>query len=115
MKVSIAWWNLDESAQTVDSLRAYLHDEGVAPWESVSGLCLKLWIADREHNRWGAIMLWQSNDADQQRLPPNKAAELIGYGPTQRVAFEVEATVEGIHSLSTLAGIGPAIDARNVS
>ncbi len=115
MKASIAWWNLDESNETIDSLRAYLHDEGVAPWESVPGLCLKLWIADREHNRWGAIMLWENDSADPGSLPPNKAAELIGYGPTQRAAFEVEATVEGIHSLSTLAGIGPAFPARSVS
>jgi hypothetical protein len=115
MKVSIAWWNLDESEETIDSLRTYLHDEGVAPWNSVPGLALKLWIADREHNRWGAIMLWESDSPDPSDLPPNKAAELIGYGPTQRVAFETEATVEGIHSLPTLAGIGPVFTARSVS
>jgi hypothetical protein len=115
MKCSIAWWQLDESTATIDSLRAYLHDEGVAPWGSVSGLCLKLWIADPEHNRWGAIMLWESDTAGQQPLPPNRAAELIGYGPTQRAAFEIEATIEGIHSLTTLAGVGPAFEVRSAS
>jgi hypothetical protein len=115
MKVTIAWWNLAESEQTIESLRAYLHDEGVAPWDNVEGLCLKLWIADPEHDRWGAIMVWESDDSDQQPLPPNKAADLIGYPPTQRAAFEIEATAQGEFSLPSLAGVGPALDARSQS
>ena len=113
MQVSIAWWQLDESEQTIASLREYLRDEGVSPWHEVFGLCLKLWIADPEHNRWGAIMLWESPADATQPLPPNRATELIGYPPTQRTSFEVEASVVGRHSLPTLAGIGPAMQARS--
>jgi hypothetical protein len=113
MKVSISWWNLDESEQTIDSLREYLRDEGVEPWHAVTGLGLKMWIADRESNRWGAVMVWESAEDTRQQLPPNRANDLIGYPPELRTSFDVEATVEGIHSLAGLAGLGPALDVRS--
>ena len=47
MRAMIAWWDLDGSGQTIDSLREFLRDEGVQPWHAVRGLCLKFWIADR--------------------------------------------------------------------
>jgi hypothetical protein len=113
MRVSIAWWQLDETTETIESLRRYLHDEGVAPWSEVHGLPLKLWIADPERDRWGAIMLWESAEDAKQPLPPNRAAELIGYPPTHRTSFDVEASAVGRHTLSTLAGLGPARAARS--
>lgn len=109
MRATIAWWDLSRSEQTIDTLREYLRDEGVRPWEAVRGLRLKFWVADREGNRWGAVMLWESDGPGDQQLPPHKAAELIGYGPTERVRFDVEATVEGVHSLPGLSGLGPAL------
>jgi hypothetical protein len=109
VKAMIAWWDLDDSRQTIGSLREYLGAEGVQPWATVPGLCLKLWIADQEHNRWGALMVWESQAAPDHLLPPNRAAELIGYPPAHRFAFEVEATAVGIHSLTSLAGLGPAL------
>lgn len=111
MRAMIAWWDLDGSGQTIDSLREFLRDEGVRPWHAIRGLCLKFWIADRERNRWGAVMLWESADALDQPLPPHRAAKLIGYPATQREWFDVEATAEGIHSLASLAGLGPALHA----
>jgi hypothetical protein len=41
-------------------------------------------------------MLWESEQAMVQLLPPNLAAELIGYPPTIRFMFDVEASVEGV-------------------
>ncbi|QXE37658.1 hypothetical protein KQY30_28970 [Streptomyces sp. GMY02] len=112
MIVTIAWWDLTESEQTIDSLREYLRDEGVPPWTSVTGLRLKFWISDRPGNRWGAVMLWESAEArDQQQLPPHRAAELIGYPPTERVRFEVEAMVEGAYGSAALSGLGLVYDA----
>jgi hypothetical protein len=111
MIVSVAWWDLSRSDQTIDSLRTYLRDEGVHPWGSVKGLRLKFWISDRPGNRWGAVMLWESADARRQQLPPHRAAELIGYPPTERVQFEVEATIEGEYSLAALTGLGLAFSA----
>jgi hypothetical protein len=109
MRVMIAWWDLAGSEQTIDSLREFLHDEGVEPWNSVRGLCLKFWIADRERDRWGAVMVWEP-DADLSRpLPPHRAAALIGYPPAHREWFDVEATAEGIHSVAGLAGRGLAL------
>lgn len=96
MKATIAWWDLTHSAQTIDSLRAYLEEEGVKPWAEVHGLRLKFWIADRAGNRWGAVMLWETPPGPDQPLPPHKAAELIGYPPTERIRFDVEASIEGI-------------------
>ncbi|MFI5756939.1 hypothetical protein [Streptomyces sp. NPDC051569] len=110
MIVTIAWWDLTASEQTIDSLREYLRDEGVGPWTSVKGLRLKFWISDRPGNRWGAVMLWESAGAREQPLPPHRAAELIGYPPTERVRFEVEATVEGEYGEAALSGLGLVYD-----
>ncbi len=60
MKVTISWWDLDDSDQTIDSLRVYLREEGVSPWAEIHGLRLKFWISDRSRNRWGAVMVWDS-------------------------------------------------------
>lgn len=112
MRATIAWWDLTESEQTIDSLRGYLRDGGVEPWESVPGLRLKFWVSDRAGNRWGAVMLWENGaTADARSLPPHRAAELIGYPPTERLPFEVEATVEGVFSTTRLAGHGLALEA----
>jgi len=110
MRATIAWWDLTASAQTVDSLRDYLRDGGVAPWRDVPGLRLKLWIADRTGNRWGAVMLWEPGHPGDQPLPPHRAAELIGYPPTERVVFDVEATVEGRYTAALLSGLGLALE-----
>jgi hypothetical protein len=108
MKATVAWWDLTHSAQTIDSLREYLRAEGVRPWASVPGLRLKFWVADRAGNRWGAVMLWDTDDVDPRSLPPHRAAELIGYPPTERVRFDVEATVTGVGAEPgvTFAGAG---------
>lgn len=110
MKASVAWWDLADSAQTIDSLREYLRDTGVQPWASVGGLRLKFWVSDRAGNRWGAVMLWESDDIGDQPLPPHQAAELIGYPPTERVRFDVEATVEGVFAEPELSGHGLVYD-----
>ncbi|MFE7313772.1 hypothetical protein ACFU7T_11775 [Streptomyces sp. NPDC057555] len=98
MKVTVSWWDLSESGQTIDSLRAQLREEGVEPWRQVHGLRWKLWISDRATNRWGAVMVWESAPGPAASLPPNRAAELIGYPPTHRMTTDVEAVVEGVHS-----------------
>lgn len=109
MRATLSWWSLNESKQTIESLREYLRDEGVDPWSNIAGLRLKFWFADPDTNRWGAVMLWE-DDADlSQPLPPHRAVELIGYGPTERIRAEVEATVEGRFAEAALSGIGHAL------
>ncbi|MFF3340659.1 hypothetical protein [Streptomyces flavidovirens] len=98
MKATISWWDLTRSDQTIDSLRVYLRDEGVDPWTEIHGMRLKFWISDRQTNRWGAVMLWDSTTDLTAPMPPNRATELIGYPPTVRMMTDVEAIVEGIHS-----------------
>lgn len=98
MKATISWWDLSGSDQTIDSLRVYLRDEGVDPWTEIHGLRLKFWISDRQTNRWGAVMLWDSTADLTAPMPPNRATELIGYPPTDRMATDIEAIVEGVHS-----------------
>ncbi|GGK76182.1 hypothetical protein [Streptomyces flaveus] len=109
MRVDIAWWDLDGSPQTIESLREHLRNEAVGPWTKVPGLLLKLWMADSGANRWGAVMLWEADRPADGALPANRAAELIGGPPTHRERFEIEATVEGIHSLPALHGLGHAL------
>jgi trans-2,3-dihydro-3-hydroxyanthranilate isomerase len=109
MRIDIAWWDLDRSPQTIDSLRDLLRDDVIPAWAKVRGLRLKFWMADRERNRWGAVMVWETGQPSGQPLPPNRAAELIGGPPGHRLSFDVEATVEGRHSLPILHGLGPAL------
>jgi trans-2,3-dihydro-3-hydroxyanthranilate isomerase len=113
MRVDIAWWDLKGSGQTIESLREHLRDGTVDAWTDVPGLRLKFWMADKQRNRWGAVMLWESNRAPRRLMPPNRAAELIGYPPTHRAQFNVEATVEGAYRLAALTGIGPALTERH--
>ncbi len=110
MRAMIAWWDLTESTQSVESLRTFLRDEAVDAWSEQPGLVLKLWIADDENNRWGAVLLWESAEA---AAPPHprSAAELIGYPPIHRTWFDIEATVEGRHAIPALAGLGRALEA----
>jgi trans-2,3-dihydro-3-hydroxyanthranilate isomerase len=105
VRVDIAWWELDGTRQTIESLRAHLRDDA-PPWADVPGLRLKFWVADEEHNRWGAVMVWES--APPATLPPNRAAELIGRRPDHRLRFDVEAVIEGSHDLPVPHGLGPA-------
>lgn len=105
MHVDIAWWDLDRSSATVDSLREHLRDGTADQWAAVEGLRLKFWMADRERNRWGAVMLWEAGRPTD--LPPNRAADIIGYPPTHRFGFDVEAMVEGAYAVEALHGLGP--------
>ncbi len=102
MRTVILWWDLSGSAQTIESLRTYLLDESVTAFAEVRGLRLKIWIADPQTNRWGAVLLWESAEAAAQPLP-SRAAALIGYPPTQSHVFDVEATVEGRYEAAQLA------------
>ncbi|MFG2642921.1 hypothetical protein ACGFYP_18385 [Streptomyces sp. NPDC048370] len=106
MRAVIVWWDLTGSAQTVESLRGFLRDEAVDRFSQVPGLRLKFWISDAATNRWGAVLLWESVEA----AIPQRAAELIGYPPTERHAFDVEATVEGVFAVAALAGRGVALE-----
>ncbi|GHE01091.1 hypothetical protein [Streptomyces alanosinicus] len=109
MHAVIVWWDLAHSAQTVDSLRGFLRDEAVERFSHMPGLRLKFWISDAAAGRWGAVLLWESREAAQAPLP-QRAAELIGAPPTERYAFDVEATVEGEFLRSALAGRGLALE-----
>ncbi|MFE2276709.1 hypothetical protein ACFXAE_05420 [Streptomyces sp. NPDC059454] len=106
MRATVAHWDLSRSEQTIDSLRASLREEGVADWASVRGLLVKFWFSDRKNNVWGAVMLWEPGADRDQSLPPNRAGALIGYPATHRLDVEVEATVEGLHRIEELTGLG---------
>jgi hypothetical protein len=69
MRTVIVWWDLSESAQTIESLRTYLLDESVTAFAEVPGLRFKMWIADQETNRWGAVL---------PSRPPHPAPMTIG-------------------------------------
>ncbi|MBO1413638.1 hypothetical protein [Streptomyces sp. FH025] len=109
MHAVIVWWDLARSEHTVESLRGFLREEAVDRFAQVPGLRLKFWISDAGADRWGAVLLWESRQAAEAPLP-NRAAQLIGYPPTERYAFAVEATVEGEFAVAALAGRGLALE-----
>jgi len=111
MRAVVVWWDLTASSRSIEELRTFLREEAVDRFAAFPGLVLKTWISDPGTNRWGAVMLWESAEAAARPIPA-RAAELIGYPPTHRSAFDVEATVEGVHQLAGLSRLGLALADR---
>ncbi|WP_406386933.1 hypothetical protein [Streptomyces sp. NBC_00211] len=109
MKAMIAWWDLTDSQQTAGTLRDFIRKES-EHWTGIPGLLLKIWLSDPPTGRWGALLLWESEDAARAAVLPRSPAELIGHPVDFRAWFDVEATAEGVHSLPSLGGLGPALD-----
>jgi hypothetical protein len=107
MRVRVVWWELDGSQATIAQLREYLRDESVDAFAAVDGLRLKLWVADAERNRWGAVYLWESEAAGGRPLP-SRAREIIGKDPDFEEWFDLEASVEGAFAQPELARRGAA-------
>jgi trans-2,3-dihydro-3-hydroxyanthranilate isomerase len=107
MRVRVVWWELDGSPATIVQLREYLRDESVDAFAQVEGLRLKMWIADEERNRWGAVYLWESQAASEQPLP-SRARQIIGKDPDFEEWFDLEASVEGAFAQAALARQGAA-------
>ncbi len=102
MRAEIVWWDLSASEQTIESMRDYLRRESVAAFSEVPGLRFKMWLSDSATNRWGAVLLWESEEASRQALP-SRAVELVGYPPVLAHGFDVEATTEGRYETQRLA------------
>jgi hypothetical protein len=94
-------WNLADSLTTVGELRRYLQDEAVPAFEDVPGLLLKLWVSDETTERWGAIYLFESQEASEQELP-SRARGLIGREPDIVEVFDLEASVSVSSQLARL-------------
>ena len=109
MVIRIVLWNLADSKTTIGELRRYLRDESVAAFEQVPGLRFKAWISDEATERWGAVYLWESQEAARQALP-SRAGELIGKEPDVGEEFDVEATVEGEYVVECLSRLGLAFE-----
>ena len=106
MIVRLVLWNLADSLTNIGELRRYLQDEAVDRFEQVPGLLVKLWVSDEVTERWGALYLFESQEASEQELP-SRARELIGKEPDIVEVFDLEASV----SVSTrLARLGLAFD-----
>ncbi|WP_326691689.1 MULTISPECIES: hypothetical protein [unclassified Streptomyces] len=107
MRAVIVWWDLSASGQTIESMREYLRAESVASFSEVPGLRFKMWLSDPHTHRWGAVLLWESEEASRQALP-SRALELIGYPPVVAYGFDVEATAEGRYETERLSPRGLA-------
>jgi len=101
MVIRLVLWNLADSPLSVGELRRYLQDEAVAKFEEVPGLLLKLWVSDEATERWGAIYLFESQEASEQPLP-SRARELIGKEPDLVDVFDLEASVSVASPLARL-------------
>ncbi len=58
------------------------------------GLRHEVRLSGAETERWGAVLLWESDEAARQP-PPGRALELTRRRPALRRTSDVEATVEG--------------------
>ncbi|MFL5964214.1 MAG: hypothetical protein ACJ757_15115 [Gaiellaceae bacterium] len=101
MVVRLVIWNLADSQTNVGELRRYLRDEAVPAFEQVPGLLFKGWFSDEVGERWGAVYLWESQEASEQELP-SRARELIGKNPDIVELFELEASVSVAEELRRL-------------
>ncbi|RAJ43070.1 trans-2,3-dihydro-3-hydroxyanthranilate isomerase [Kitasatospora sp. SolWspMP-SS2h] len=89
----VSWWELGPDDPSVQDLEADL-SRGVDDWASCPGLLAKYWLADRERNRWGGVMVWERRPAAD--LPVNRAAQLIGRPADVRTEFAVPKIVHGV-------------------
>ena len=106
MVLRLVIWNLADSQTNVGELRRYLRDEAVPAFEQVPGLLFKGWFSDEVGERWGAVYVWESQEASEQELP-SRARELIGKNPDIVEVFDLEASVS---VASQLARLGLALD-----
>jgi Putative mono-oxygenase ydhR len=102
-------WNLADSKTTIAELRRYLREESVDQFAEVPGLRFKAWISDEATERWGAVYLWESEEAAQQAVP-SRAREMIGKDPDIGEDFDVEATIEGRFEIEELSRLGLAFE-----
>jgi hypothetical protein len=101
MVLRLVIWNLADSQTNVGELRRYLRDEAVAAFEQVPGLLFKGWFSDEVSERWGAVYVWESQEASEQELP-SRARELIGKNPDIVEVFDLEASVSIAPQLARL-------------
>jgi hypothetical protein len=106
MVMRLVIWNLADSRTNIGELRRYLRDEAVPAFEQVPGLLFKGWFSDDVGERWGAVYVWDSQEASEQELP-SRARELIGKDPDIVEVFDLEATVS---IAPQLARLGLAFD-----
>src|SRR6266576_5360485 len=105
MIVRFVLWNLADSLTNIGELRRYLRNEAVDAFTDVEGLRFKAWISDEVSERWGAVYLFESEEAARQQLP-SRARELIGKEPDGVEECELEATAEGGYDDDALARLG---------
>ena len=101
MVVRLVLWNLADSLTNIGELRRYLQDEAVPAFEQVPGLLFKAWVSDEVTERWGAIYVFESQEASEQELP-SRARELIGKDPDIVEVFDLEASVAVSEQLARL-------------
>ncbi|HEY3921137.1 MAG TPA: YdhR family protein [Gaiellaceae bacterium] len=101
MIVRLVLWNLADSKTNIAELRRYLADEGVDVWSDVPGLLFKAWISDESSERWGAIFVYESQEAAEQSVQ-SRTRELIGKQPDVVEVFDLEATTSVSFELSRL-------------
>ena len=109
MILRLVLWNLADSKTTIEELRRYLREESVDQFEGVPGLRFKAWISDEATERWGAVYLWESEEA-AAAIVPSPARELIGKEPDIGEEFDVEATIEGRFEIEELSRLGLAFE-----
>lgn len=102
---------LSTTHKTVGALRSYIVDRSVAKYREVDGLRMKVFLSNQDEDTFGALYLWESEEALAAALPQLGASVQDRWGivPTMQ-RFEVEAIVEGRHATPDLARVGRALE-----
>jgi Putative mono-oxygenase ydhR len=75
----------------------------------VPGLRFKAWISDDTTERWGAVYLFESEEAAHRRMP-SRDEELIGKAADIVEEVDLEASVEGGYAVEELSRRGLAFE-----
>jgi len=106
-------FDLTTSPVTVEDLRPKVAGDSVPRWREMPGLRLKVFLSDSEAQAFGALYLWETEEALAAAIPYLEASStqrLTGVVPSMR-RFDVEAIVEGQHSTPDLSQVGRAMAA----
>ncbi|MFB8379066.1 hypothetical protein ACFYZ6_15460 [Streptomyces rubiginosohelvolus] len=108
MRAMIAWWDLTDAAETAETLQDFVAAEE-KHWAEIPGLLLKVWISDPDTRRWGAVLLWESQEAARDAVLPGSPAVRIGHPVDFRAWFDVVATTgPGVAEHLSASGRRPA-------
>ena len=102
--------DLSATHGTLDALRMYIAERSVPKYRQMDGLRLKVFLSDARGDAFGALYLFETEQALEAVLPELGSSVRERWGVTPRFQwFEVEAIVQGRHTTPDLSRVGQAM------